>query len=49
MDLIVPFFALPYEISVVEAVWNELSFNQQQKYTDHVDSGRFGFVNVIFQ
>ena len=44
MDLIVPFFALPYEISVVEAVWKELSFNQQQKYTGHVDSGRFGFV-----
>lgn len=44
MDLLVPFFALPYEISVVEAVWKELSDNQQQKYTGYVESGRFAFV-----
>ena len=44
LDLLESFFTLPYNMSVVESVWDELSFNQQQMYVEYINGGRFSLV-----
>ena len=45
LDILEEFFSLPYSMSVVGAVWDELSDEQQQMYTNYLDDGRFSLVH----
>ena len=44
LDILEEFFSLPYNMSVVGAVWDELSDEQQQMYANYLDDGRFSLV-----
>ncbi len=44
LDILEEFFSLPYNMSVVGAVWDELSDEQQQMYAIYLNDGRFSLV-----
>ena len=45
LGILEAFFALPYEMTVVESVWDELSEGQQQMYGNYMCGGRFTLVH----
>lgn len=39
------FFALPYDMHVVESVWEELAEEQQSQYRSYIDRGDFFLID----